>query len=279
MKKAFKIIGWVIGIFLIGAGTIFLVAWKSPAFYKVQKRSPLEQAYVTFIRYSGEHPRPYIIETQGAIIFGAEHTRNPQHREIKMIEEKWKTLKPSIALVEGRLGFLLPGLMDPVANLGEGGKVKQLAEKDDIPIYNWDLSKEELAIQLKSKFSNEQIALAQILQPYFSQLRFGKPSSEADFLQPFFKRAAIVGLEDSIKSVQDIDKVWKKYFSTIDWRNVSDETTLPGYLNDMLAVTNDLRNQQLISVVNELVSKGERVFLICGSSHAYCVGPAFKADK
>ncbi|MNY57823.1 hypothetical protein D3C86_1940850 [compost metagenome] len=86
-------------------------------------------------------------------------------------------------------------------------------------------------------------------------------------------------MEDSIKSVQDIDKVWKKYFSTIDWRNVSDETTLPGYLNDMLAVTNDLRNQQLISVVNELVSKGERVFLICGSSHAYCVGPAFKADK
>ena len=279
MRKAFKIIGWFLGILIVMAGITFLVAWKSPKYYKLQSPPSGRQSYVPFSIYTGEHPRPYIIETKNTLIFGAEHTRDANHPEIKLIEEKWRNFKPTIALVEGRLGFLLPGLMDPVKELGEGGKVKQLARKDGIPVYNWDLPKEELAIQLRKKFNNEQIALSQVLQPYFSQLRFGKPSSEKEFLQPFFKRSTFVGLQDSIKNVQDIDRVWKKYFPKTDWRNVSDETTLPGYLNDMIAATTDLRNEQLIAVVNELASKGERVFLVCGSSHAFCVQPAFQPDK
>lgn len=275
MKKLLKISGWILGSVVLLLGLVFIVAWKSPKYYKIEKASSLSQLYVPFRDYTGEHSRPYVIKTKNAIIFGAEHTRDPKHAQIKLIEETWKNLKPTIALVEGRLGFLLPMVMDPVENLGEGGKVKELAQKDGVPIYNWDLSKEELAVELQKSFSREQIALAQILQPYFSQLRFGKPEAE-EFLKPFFKRAAYLGLQDSLKTVQDIDRTWKKYFADKDWRNVSDEYELPGYLNNMMATVNDLRNQQLISVVNELTGKGEKVFLICGSSHAWCVQPAFK---
>jgi hypothetical protein len=217
-----------------------------------------------------------IIQTENAIIFGAAHTRDPQEPEIKTMEEKWKAFKPTVALVEGRLGFLLPGIMDPVEKLGEGGKVKQLAGADGIPIYNWDLSKEELAKGLQGKFAKEQIAIAQILNPYFSNLRHGKPASPESFIEEYLKRASYVGLGDSIKTVSDVDRIWKKYFPSTDWRTISDEHRLPGYLGDMMEHTNDLRNQQLVSVVKELTAKGERVFLICGSSHAYCVSPALK---
>ena len=275
MKKLLRISAWILGSTVLLLGLVFIIAWKSPKYYKIEKTSSLSQLYVPFRNYTGEYSRPFVIETTNAIIFGAEHTRDPKHAEIRLIEEKWKTIKPTIALVEGRLGFLLPMVMDPVENLGEGGKVKELAQKDDVPVYNWDLSKEELAAGLQKKYSKEQIALAQILQPYFSQVRFGKPDAE-EFLKPFFKRAAYVGLQDSIKTVQDIDRTWEKYFSDKDWRNVSDEHELPGYLNPMMADVNDLRNQQLISVVNELTGRGEKVFLICGSSHAWCVQPAFK---
>ena len=42
----------------------------------------------------------------------------------------------------------------------------------------------------------------------------------------------------------------------------------------MAAVTNDLRNRQLVAAVVGLRSKGEIVFVLCGSSHAACILPA-----
>lgn len=273
MKKALKLTAWSTGILILALGIIFIISWKSPKYYVLQQSHPA-YSFTPFKNYTGEHPRPMIVEQNNVLVFGAQHTRDPKNPEIAMMEQRWKAFKPTVALVEGRLGFLLPGLMDPVENLGEGGKVKALAQENDIPLYNWDLSKESLAKQQEARFSKEQIALSQILNPYFSQLRFGKPASPEDFISPYLKRAANVGLQDSIKTTQDIDRIWKKYFPAKDWRTVSDEYGLPGYLGEMMAVGNDLRNQQLVAAIKELTAKGERVFVICGSSHAACIAPA-----
>lgn len=275
MKKAFKSLGWVLLIVIVIGATIFVMAWKSPQYYTV-KTAPAQTSIIPFKQYQPDHVRPFVVRSQQAVIFGAEHTRNPSDSQLILLQNQWNKLKPTVALVEGRLGFLLPGLMNPVAELGEGGKVAQLAKNAGIPLYNWDLSKEALAEGLQAYFSREQIALYQILNPYFSQLRFGTPADEAAYLAPYFKRAAFVGLQDSIQSVADIDRIWKKHFTAIDWRNVSDETALPGYLAEIMAVTNDLRNRQLVAAVKELTANGERVFVVCGSSHAVCVAPAFQ---
>jgi hypothetical protein len=241
------------------------------------KLKPIDKSvYLPFKNYRADHRKPYIIEQKNLVIFGAEHTRDRKDSQVKMIKDRWERLQPTIALVEGRLGFLLPMFMNPVENLGEGGKVKELADSDNVPVYNWDLSKDELAIRMQGKFSKEQIALSQILNPYFSNMRFGKPANPESFVEPYIKRAANVGMQDEIKTVADVDRIWKKYFPSVDWRNVTDEYGLPGYLGEMMSVSNDLRNQQLIDVVKELTAKGERVFVICGSSHAVCVEPAFK---
>lgn len=257
-------------------GVVYLVAWKSPEYYKVGDCSA--NTIIPFSQYGSiaDHPRPMILENENLVIFGATHTRDPKDPQIDEIEFKWNQLKPGVALVEGRLDFLLPGLMDPVKNLGEGGKVKALANKSGVPLYNWDLSKEELAAKLKAHFSPEQIALAQILFPYFGNMRFGKPSSPEKFIEEYLHRAAYVGLQDKFRTVADVDAQWKIVFpSGPDWRTVSDEHKLPGYLDNYLATINDLRNQQLVCAIRQLVAKGKRVFVICGSSHAACVKPAF----
>lgn len=274
MKRVFKFLAWLVAIVVVLCAAVFFIAWKSPKYYVVQQPPAAPASFLPFKDYTVNHPKPYIVQKNNLVVFGAEHTRDPNHAEIALIEAKWNELKPTVALVEGRLGFLLPGLMDPVENLGEGGKVKELAHRDDVPLYNWDLSKEALANNLKTRFSAEQIALAQILNPYFSNLRFGRPSNPQDLL--LFDRAKYVGLQDSLKTVEDIDRTWKKYFPALDWRDVSDEGPLPGYLADMMTAGNDLRNQQLIAAINELTAKGERVFVACGSSHAVCVAPAFQ---
>lgn len=274
MKKALKILCWLLILAIGVGGTIYLLAWKSPDYFVAKTHS--KSVYLPFKNYKADHKKPYIIERKNLVIFGAEHTRNRKDAQIRLLTDRWERLQPTVALVEGRLGFLLPQFMNPVEKLGEGGKVKELANRDDVPLYNWDLSKEELAKRMQEKFSREQIALSQILNPYFSNMRFGKPSNPEAFVEPYLKRAANVGLQAKIQSIDDVNRIWKKYFPTIDWRNVTDEYGLPGYLGEMMAASNDLRNQQLIDVLKELTAKGERVFVICGSSHAVCVEPAFK---
>jgi hypothetical protein len=279
MKKLKRVLLSALVTTLCLVGIIYIIAWRSPKYYECATPFSNRDSIIAFKDYGqvANHARPFIIQKSNLVLFGTSHTRDPKNKEIPMIEEKWQELKPTIALVEGRLGFLLPGLMNPVKTLGEGGKVKALAAKSGIPVYNWDLSKESLAASLLKRFTAEQIALAQILNPYFGHLRFGKPASPDNFIEEYIKRAAYVGLQDSIKTVTDIDRLWKKHFPyEKDWRDTSDEYALPGYLNEMMAASNDLRNQYLVTVVKELQAKGERVFVTCGSSHAVCVAPSFK---
>lgn len=278
MKKALRFALIFSGVLAGLMGIVYLLAWKSPPYYVLSSafKAQDSNSIVSFKNYSTGHISPFVISSDNYIIFGAEHTRDRNHKEIEMIEKCWKQLKPTVALVEGRLGFLFPGLMNPVETLGEGGKVKALAHKCGVPVFNWDLSKEVLAKELRSRFSPEQIALAQILNPYFGQVRFAKPASPEDFVQEYLKRAKYSDQEKNIASVSDIDRVWKKYFAhDKDWRVTSDEIALPGYLNEMMEYANDLRNRQLVAAVKELVKRGERVFVVCGSSHAFCVAPAF----
>ncbi len=277
MKKPFRFILVFLVVLICLMGTVYLLAWKSPPYYRVSTAYNSQDSIVPFEDYSLEHARPFIISSDRNVIFGAQHTRDAKHKEIGMIESIWNQLKPTVALVEGRLGFLVPGLMNPVEKLGEGGKVKALAHKRGIPVFNWDLSKEELAKELQKKFNPEQIALAQILNPYFGQVRFSKPGSPENFVQEYLKRAKYSGQERNFNTVADIDRVWKKYFANDkDWRVTSDEIAQPGYLNEMMTFSNDLRNRQLVAAVKELIKKGERVFLVCGSSHAVCVSPSFR---
>jgi hypothetical protein len=275
LRKLARVTVLLLSFLVVIMAIIYLVAWKSPDYYKTGDAC----STVTIIPFSqygtiADHARPMILEKRNVVVFGATHTRDPKDPQIAQIEAQWAQLKPTIALVEGRLDFLLPGFMDPVKNLGEGGKVKELAGKSRIPIYNWDLSKEELAKQLRDSFSKEQIALAQILSPYFSQVRFGKPASPENFITEYLKRAKYVGLEEKIKTPEDVDREWKKIFPAgPDWRDVSDEHGMPGYLDKYLAAINDVRNRQLVCAIRQLVAKGEKVFVICGSSHAACIAP------
>lgn len=275
--KFIKVAVYFLLFSIVGCTSIYLASWKPANDYSVSKQTALTDSIISSANYyrHASHIRPYIIRGKSFVIFGCTHTRDPNHFEIGLIEKEWQQFRPTVALVEGRLGFEIPGVMNAVKNSGEGGKVRQLAKKDGIPIYNWDLPKEQLAKQLLSHYKAEQIALAQILNPHFGQIRFGKPKSSEKFIREYIDRAKYVGLEDSIQSVEDVNRIWKKYFPDKEWQDVDDQYPLPGFLAEMAYQSGDLRNVQLISAVNELLSKGERVFVSCGSGHAVCVKPAF----
>jgi len=228
------------------------------------------------------HERPYVytVETgNGALfVYGSEHTKDPHNPQLPHIKEKWDAFKPTVALVEGRLGFLFPPFMDPVKNYGEMGWVKSLAARDKVKLYSWEPHHDSINARLMKRFAPEQLALYRILSPYFSNLRFGKPSSPEKYVEDVLDRAAEFGVQDKFRSANDVDLYWKEYFPNgPDWREVSDQWGVPGYLAEVGDERNWVRNCHLHCILMELVRMGERVFIIGGSSHAVCVEPAIKS--
>lgn len=89
-------------------------------------------------------------------------------------------------------------------------------------------------------------------------------------------RAEWLGAQNKINSIEDIDNIWERDFSAEkNWRDKSDQWGLPGYLGEIAHRSNYIRNQHLVCTIDQLLSQGERVFVICGSSHAVCIENEF----
>jgi hypothetical protein len=265
----------VLGLFVAA----WRLCWRSPPYFLDAPPVADSARILPFVRYGehADHPRPYVVETPGVLLFGAAHTRSPRDPALSDMAARFGRFQPTVTLVEGRLGFLLPGFMDPVEKYGEMGHAFALARAAGVPVYTWDLPKDELARRLLSSFRAEQVALFVVLTPYFSQLRFGKPASPDDFVAGYLHRATAPELEGTLHTVADVDRLWARDFAgKPGWRDTSDEYGLPGYLQDLMNASNDARNEHLVRVIARLRERGERVFAVMGSSHAVCVEAALQ---
>jgi NAD(P)-dependent dehydrogenase (short-subunit alcohol dehydrogenase family) len=61
-----------------------------------------------------------------------------------------------------------------------------------------------------------------------------------------------------------------------DWRDVSDEQPLAGYLNAVAEAVDGPRNLHLVRLAHTLARRGERVFVVCGASHAMQIESALR---
>jgi len=257
--------------------------WRSPKYILETNTCTTFEAVLPMARYgefADSHERPFIFKNENLLVFGSEHTKDPEDSQLTLMEKLYHEFEPTVVLVEGRLGFFIPYVMNPVERFGEMGKAAQLAKQNDADLYIWDSPKQEQLDRLKEKFSPEQIALKEILNPYFGNLRFGKPESPENYVENYLNRAEWLGVQDNISSIQDIDRIWKRDFpEEKDWRETSDQWGLPGYLSAIAEYTNDIRNQHLVCAIQNLMDQGERVFVVCGSSHAFCVKSQFIKDQ
>lgn len=277
IKIALWITATAIGIVTLLALLTFAYFWRSPDYFQATAAAASESKIIAQSEYSDNHPNPYIYRSGAVVVFGAEHTKDPNDPQIVRIDQQWRDLRPTAALVEGRLGFLAPRLMDPVKKYGESGHVFDLATRDGIKTYTWEMPQDQLTLALAERHSKERVATFLVLRPYFSNLRYGKPASPEEFVQEYLDRAADPTVEGAVGSVADIDRIWLREFPNgPDWRDVSDEHGLPGYLKTISDDSNDLRNRHLVRAVLELTGKGERLFVVAGSSHAVLIEPALQ---
>jgi hypothetical protein len=276
---------WILAGVGAAIGALWLVAWRSPPFYDAPPPA-LPVPILTMAQYdsvSESHPRPYLVKLEStagaALLFGASHTRDPSDPQLATLAREWEAFRPTVALVEGRLGFLLPGLTDPVEAFGEMGAAAALAKASDIRLYSWEPRREVEIARMLDSFPAERVALFYVLRPYFSQIRFGRPEDPEGFVEEYRrKRTGYPGLEGTLPSIRAIDSLWARDFVGLpDWRETSDEYGLPGYLAHLSSRSNTLRDEHLAGVIVDLVQRGERVFAVAGSSHAVKLDAALRA--
>jgi hypothetical protein len=206
------------------------------------------------------HPRPYIVEFEnqngGALLlYGGEHTLNPDDPQIIDIQTRWDSFRPTVALMESRLGFFVQGFQNPVETYGEMGWAFSLARKDYIPVYTWEAPREREIQHVLEKFPKEQVALFYILGPYFSNVRFGVPDDPDAVVAGYIReRSNYPGIENAIASVEHIDLIWERDFpGEADWRDISDQFGLPGYLGEIASRSNAARDEHFVRVIIALV--------------------------
>jgi hypothetical protein len=281
LKKAILItVSVILSAFAILLILLFAgIIWRSPSRYNPSRTYTFEKPIMSMGEYGhlpNNHERPYIYrlkkDTGSVTVLGIDHTFDPDDPQIDSIEKYWEITRPTVVLVEGRLGFLIQGLQNPVAAHGEGGKLLRLAKKDGIAFYSWEPDRETEVQELLKRYPAKQLALFYALRPYFSNFRFGKPSDPNTTLQNYIdERTSVKGLKGEIITVSQVDSIWQKDFpSSKDWRNTSDEYGWPeGYLSEIFNASNLYRDQHLCSVILELAEKGEHVIVTMGSSHAF----------
>jgi len=263
---------------LVGWGLLF--AWRPLHYYDLDPEAvalpmrPMNNA--EYAEVIGDHPRPFIVRIEnvgeaggGVLLYGATHTRDPDNPQIAEIERLWADFDPTVALCESDLGILFPGFIDPIETFGEAGALHALARRHDAPTYTWEPRPNVLARALVEQgFTKEQVSLSLVLRPAFSSRRFGPhANAEALVADTFRERVSLPAISGALRSVDDIDAAWANHFPEgPDWRDVSDEYALPGFLARIDA--NLPRDRHFARVVIDLVRKGERVFAVAGSSHA-----------
>lgn len=263
------------------------VIWSSPAYYEVSEIQDLEKPVMSMEKYreSAGHKRPYNYYLKNDLgevyILGIDHTKDPNNPQIDSISHIWKEFQPDVVLVEGRLGFLFSWLQDPVKNYGESGKAVYLAKKDNVEVFTWEPQKQDEVKLMLKNFSPEKVAFFYSLRPYLSNFRFGKPSNPNKVMKSYIKsRTNEDGIRGRIKTVAQIDSMWAADFpGEKDWRDSSDQYGWPkGYLSEMAAYSNEVRNLHQCAAILDLAEKGKKVLVVMGSSHAFRIEEALKRE-
>jgi hypothetical protein len=239
----------------------------------------------------GIHARPYVlrynyktsngVENQ-LLIFGiSDHTTDPENVDIKQIASLYDENRPDICLLESRLGIWFAGYNGIVKQFAESGALAWHARKTGVSYYTLELPLDEEMRRVAAEHNHDHTVLFYVLRPYFGQRR-GGPIDDPDsaIAESLSKRTKIKGIDSSIETVADIDRVWKQDFADQkDWRDCDDEFGWPGALNDVGASANSVRNQHWLNVLYDLMAgessaDPQSIFAVVGCSHAVRLQPA-----
>jgi hypothetical protein len=237
---------------------------------------------------------PYLVELthreSGAVLryHGTRHVVDPlEPRAIATLDalrRGFASRRPSLVLIEGRLGWHFGGEAAAVQRFGEAGLTASLARAAGLPLRSLE---PELADELAAavtEFGARPVLAFYFLRVYVSdrdrgELGGDRNASAAALLR---KRAARLGLASSFADLVEFDRFWSESSAGMgDWRTLPAEALWRRadgtWLQCIAERINLFRDEHMVAVLLEALARGEDVFAVCGASHVILQEPALRA--
>jgi len=244
--------------------------------YPVRKYSDLQRLNIKlpYVRYYGKDCN--------LVVYGSNHTTDYYDPQVSDIQEKLCAARPSVVLYEGDGIATGNSMRATVAEYFEMGQVKYIADSLKIPTVNIEPPTAAKYQYLLSRFSADEVMLAtlglQITMMQAANEDFAKkyPYLVADLVKEGFPLPA------DKQSIYYFYRIYRKYFGKgfsytfFDSRDIQakyNRTTL----NKVNQTANEFRDQHILSLVDSLLTKKQKVYLQIGGWHAIVCEPAFAA--
>jgi len=264
------------------------VIWLPPKIYTPEKSILLNPPVMTLREYTtsgliNKHARPYLYQinsstSDGAVyVFGAEHNKDPKHPQVAMMDSAWEIFKPTSAMLEGRLGYLITWLHNPIKTKGESGFTAKKAKRKGIPLYTWESDKQyEVNAFIEKGYHPKLVATFFCLRPYINNWgSMSKEDQDKELKSIIESRTKKYNaLNGSIHSIAEIDSIWKAENPSIaSWRNYKHpQNGWPsGKFEAIAELSSYVRDEHLCKSIIDQVKKGKRVFVTMGASHAVTI--------
>ncbi|MBX3118956.1 MAG: hypothetical protein KF784_07805 [Fimbriimonadaceae bacterium] len=283
-------------VLLAGVGTVgavclsgWIQTYPGASVYSPDPSIELKGTRRTSAEHDAIYPKttfPYVLDLsqgKGRLLFiGVQHTSDPANPQFKNIEALWNEMKPDVALVESRLRAFSGSLEDAVKR-GEPYYIYGLAHRSGVPIYSLEPDAKAEGAALAKTETPERALMWITLRGYLSDRRNAGDKGVSDTIVGFMlsRRASEYGIQSGLKTLKDLDELWKKDFPDgPDWRKMDERMMWPGdektYLNRLANVANEVRDDHWARVMVDLVRKGKKVFAVGGASHTIIMEPVLR---
>jgi hypothetical protein len=250
--QIFKAIGLpVIGISII-IFTVYIWAWRQPKCVTEVEDADTVGNLQTDFNLINSNSKLVFFDVSGSI--------NSGDYSIKQLEEKWQGGQPDLLLVDGKTGFFLPGLMDPVKKFGLTGKALELALKNKVAVYSYNLPDEKIVEELLKKYPPRQIALSFVLSSYFRNSKCSKNISRENVLRDCIYNNRYTVQSTALNSAKDIDRIWERDFpNSKSWR---DSNYLPGYTGAIEMEISKIKQRHYYNLISHFLKQNRKIFVV-----------------
>ncbi|MDB4778098.1 hypothetical protein OAG68_01450 [bacterium] len=227
---------------------------------------------------------PYVLSVDaapGALEYiGAKHTSDATAPQLTEIEQRWAAFKPTVALCEGRSRAYRFASRPQSGQLSESDLTRILANRHGVPLYTLEPTYEAEVTSLLKHFEPKLVATYMTLRVYSaeSSRSANTPKATQDALASTLlrKRVNVKGLRDTFTSIAELDAYWNSNFpEEPDWRTLPDTEHTP-LLVEVGNVSRQVRGENMVRTLVELVNQGERVLAVVGASHVIRQEPMLK---
>ena len=218
--------------------------------------------------------------------FGTSHVRNVDHPQFSALVAAFRAQKPQLAFNEGGVipkTTRYTSVEEAIRIRGEKGVLKYLCDQANIDLLNGDMDTRAEFTELLRRFPRESVYLYMAVERFLNPFRQGYYKGTYEVA---FQREHVAYLEQNgfklsspEKTTAYLRRLYRRYLHKPLNLNylipVQDYyLTNTGILGQLGRASKDIRDQALLTKIDQALNQYDRVFVVFGGSHWVAVQPA-----